>query len=72
VDSLINFSPLDQNSLNYTNTGLLFADFDVDNGGMPQEYDNLTKPASVPSVAGGILWEDKVNKVRIMRKVLSF
>ena len=29
---------------------------------MPQQYVNLTKPAEVPSVAGGTLWEDSVNK----------
>jgi hypothetical protein len=63
--SLINFSPFGLDSLNYTNKDLLYADFDVNNDGMPQEYNNLTKPASIPSVNGGILWEDKVNKVGI-------
>lgn len=61
--SLVNFSPFGLDSLNYTNKDILYADFDVNNDGMPQEYNNLTKPASIPSVNGGILWEDKVNKV---------
>jgi len=64
LTSLINYSPFGADSLNYTNVNLLYADFDVNNDGMPQEYNNLTKPASVPSVDGGILWEDKINKVR--------
>jgi hypothetical protein len=29
---------------------------------MPNEYENLTKPASAPSVSGGVLWPDTVNK----------
>lgn len=61
--SLVNFSPFGSDSLNYTNQDILYADFNVDNDGMPQEYNNLSKPALVPSVNGGILWEDKVNKV---------
>lgn len=30
---------------------------------MPQQYANLTKGSFVPSVSGGILWADEVNKV---------
>jgi hypothetical protein len=30
---------------------------------MPQEYDNLTKGSIVPSVQGGVLWADPVNKL---------
>jgi len=41
---------------------LLYGDLKVDNGGMPQQYANLSKPANVPSVAGGILWPDTINK----------
>ncbi|KAF2673245.1 hypothetical protein BT63DRAFT_151080 [Microthyrium microscopicum] len=59
---LINWNPLDQNPINYTNTNLLYADITVNNQGMPQEYQNLTKPAQVPSVSGGTLWPDTVNK----------
>lgn len=29
---------------------------------MPQQYANLTKNSNVPSVSGGILWADEVNK----------
>ena len=76
---LINYNPLDQNPLNYTSTenirrmiqksltsvdtGLLYADINVNNIGMPMEYDNLTKPAAAPDVSGGILWADTVNKM---------
>ncbi|QDS75309.1 hypothetical protein FKW77_001487 [Venturia effusa] len=62
---LVNFSPFDADPLNYTNKDILYADFDVDNDGMPQVYNTLSKPASVPSVIGGILWEDKINKVML-------
>ena len=41
---------------------MLYADLTVNNNGMPDEYDNLTKPAGAPSVEGGILWADTVNK----------
>jgi hypothetical protein len=41
---------------------LLYADLTVNNQGMPNEYENLTKPATAPSVSGGILWPDTVNK----------
>ena len=30
---------------------------------MSKQYANLTKNSSVPDVAGGILWQDEVNKV---------
>ncbi|OCK82337.1 hypothetical protein K432DRAFT_472509 [Lepidopterella palustris CBS 459.81] len=60
---LLNWNPLAQNPLNYTNTWLLYNDFTVDNQGMPQEYDNLTKGSNVPSVQGGVLWADPVNKL---------
>jgi hypothetical protein len=29
----------------------------------PPQYANLTKNSSVPAVAGGVLWQDEVNKV---------
>ncbi|PYI08655.1 hypothetical protein BO78DRAFT_297857, partial [Aspergillus sclerotiicarbonarius CBS 121057] len=59
----VNYNPLSQYPANESNNGLLYADLDVDNIGMPQEYDNLTKPADVPDVNGGILWPDTVNKI---------
>ncbi|OCL04949.1 hypothetical protein AOQ84DRAFT_106417 [Glonium stellatum] len=60
---LLNWNPIQQNPLNYTNTWLLYNDFNVDNDGMPQEYDNLTKGPDVPSVQGGVLWADPINKL---------
>jgi len=30
---------------------------------MPKQYANLTKNSSIPDVAGGVLWQDEVNKV---------
>lgn len=30
---------------------------------MPKQYANLTKNASIPDVAGGVLWQDEINKV---------
>ena len=29
----------------------------------PPQYANLTKNSSIPAVAGGVLWQDEVNKV---------
>ena len=49
--------------LTCTDTNLLYAALDIDNLGMPQEYNNLSKPNSVPSVTGGILWPDTINKL---------
>lgn len=31
--------------------------------GFPVQYNNLSKPSNVPSVEGGILWPDSVNKL---------
>ncbi|KAE8387033.1 hypothetical protein BDV23DRAFT_186706 [Aspergillus alliaceus] len=59
----VNYNPLSQYPRNYTHTGLLNADFDVDNEGMPAVYNNLTKPTDAPDVNGGILWSDAVNKM---------
>ncbi|KAE8378052.1 hypothetical protein BDV26DRAFT_262411 [Aspergillus bertholletiae] len=59
----VNYNPLSQYPNNESNTALLFADFDVNNQGMPALYDNLTKPADAPDVNGGILWPDTVNKM---------
>lgn len=44
-------------------TLLLYADLDVNNSNFPQEYDNLSKSSYIPSVQGGILWADIVNKL---------
>ncbi|EWY81908.1 hypothetical protein FOYG_16114 [Fusarium oxysporum NRRL 32931] len=48
---------------NLTNTFLSFNDLDaVSSGGMPPFYANLSKNDTIPSVNGGILWEDSINK----------
>jgi hypothetical protein len=43
-------------------TWLKAGDFDVNNDGFPQQS-VLEKNETVPSVSGGILWHDAVNKV---------
>ncbi|KAK3322153.1 hypothetical protein B0H66DRAFT_192462 [Apodospora peruviana] len=59
----LNYNPLSQYPTNYSNTGLFYQDLDVLSArGMPQLYANLTKNASIPSVSGGTLWADTVNK----------
>ncbi|KAK8049318.1 hypothetical protein PG994_011048 [Apiospora phragmitis] len=59
----INYNPLTSDATNYTNTDLSYLDLDH-NGShdMPQLYANLSKDSSIPSVHGGILWGDDVNK----------
>jgi hypothetical protein len=49
----------------YADRGLLYDNLNQTYGKpqMPKQYANLTKPASVPAVAGGVLWQDEVNKV---------
>jgi hypothetical protein len=42
---------------------LLYDDLNEVYQGMPKQYANLTKNSSVPDVAGGVLWQDEVNKV---------
>lgn len=55
---------IDETTVNYTNSQLLWADTSTVNKDLfPQMYSNLSKPANVPSVAGGALWPDKVNKL---------
>ncbi|KAI5928639.1 hypothetical protein F4810DRAFT_717191 [Camillea tinctor] len=59
----INWNPLTSNPTNYTNTWLAYQDLDhPGNAGMPQLYANLSKNDSIPSVNGGALWADDVNK----------
>ncbi|KAK6078523.1 Kelch repeat-containing protein-like protein 5 [Seiridium cupressi] len=59
----INYAPLPSNPTNYSNTFLSYHDLDhIGPGGMPQLYSNLSKNATIPSVNGGILWADGVNK----------
>ncbi|KAH6672320.1 hypothetical protein B0J14DRAFT_618002 [Halenospora varia] len=49
---------------NITNPWLLYNDLDVvgAKSGMPQLYANWTHNSTIPSVSGGILWPDSVNK----------
>lgn len=50
-------------STNYTNTFLLWSDLTtVNDVQFPPMYSNLSKPSFVPSVIGGALWADTVNK----------
>ncbi|KAF2794341.1 hypothetical protein K505DRAFT_28250 [Melanomma pulvis-pyrius CBS 109.77] len=61
---LVAWNPLSSNTLNYTNTWLLYSDLNstTQDAGMPNQYANLTKNSTVPSVSGGILWADEINK----------
>ncbi|KAF3034004.1 hypothetical protein E8E11_002105 [Didymella keratinophila] len=50
-------------NVNYTNTALIFSDLNASTSyGLPYQYANLSKPAEIPNVSGGILWPDEVNK----------
>ncbi|KAF2461305.1 hypothetical protein BDY21DRAFT_83089 [Lineolata rhizophorae] len=60
---MVNWNPISQNPLNYTNKDLLWQDLNDTHEGMPQLHTGLTKNASVPDVSGGVLWADEVNKV---------
>lgn len=51
-------------TVNSTNTFLLYLDLNtISPQNFPTEYANLSKPAYVPSVQGGILWPDTVKKL---------
>ncbi|KAF2437289.1 hypothetical protein P171DRAFT_437884 [Karstenula rhodostoma CBS 690.94] len=58
------WNPISTNPLNYTNTWLLYSDLNstTQGFGQPYQYANLTKNSTVPSVSGGVLWADDVNK----------
>ncbi|KAF5529036.1 hypothetical protein FMEXI_14395 [Fusarium mexicanum] len=58
---LINYGGAATN--NQTNTFFSYNDLDaVSSGGMPPFYANLSKNDTIPSVNGGMLWEDSINK----------
>ncbi|KAF2872482.1 hypothetical protein BDV95DRAFT_385660 [Massariosphaeria phaeospora] len=60
---LVAWSPLSANPLNYSNPYLVYSDLSTTQDvGMPIQHANLTKDGNVPSVAGGILWADEINK----------
>ncbi|KAK5688994.1 hypothetical protein LTS10_000974 [Elasticomyces elasticus] len=55
---------ISSSTTNFTNTYLLYLDLDyLADLNFPVGYANLSKPSNVPSVSGGILWADSVNKV---------
>lgn len=59
----LNYNPMTEDAANYTNNLLLYQDLSaLTSSGMPPLYANLTSNISVPSVSGGILWADNVNK----------
>ncbi len=47
-----------------SDTWLVFSDLSSSTPGLgqPPQYANLFKPAEIPSVSGGVLWSDEVNK----------
>lgn len=46
-----------------SDTALIYSDLNASTSyGLPYQYANLSKPAEIPSVSGGILWPDEVNK----------
>ncbi|KAF7590916.1 hypothetical protein BBP40_002222 [Aspergillus hancockii] len=57
------YDPPDPNPQNYSNTGLQYADLDINYMGFPKVFSNLTKPQNAPNVNGGILWPDTANKL---------
>ncbi|KAK4662256.1 uncharacterized protein QC763_701240 [Podospora pseudopauciseta] len=59
---LVNWKPFTSSSSNYTNPFLIFSDLSTETKDMPTLHANLSKNATVPSVMGGKLWEDSVNK----------
>ncbi|KAJ4292388.1 hypothetical protein N0V90_009050 [Kalmusia sp. IMI 367209] len=61
---LVTWNPMSANPDNFTNTWLLYSDLNstTQGYGMPYQYANLTKNSTVPSVSGGVLWADEVNK----------
>jgi len=60
---LVNYgSQISSETVNYTNTFLLYLDLDTQANNFLVENASLPKPSSVPSVQGGILWPDTVNK----------
>ncbi|KAK3380538.1 hypothetical protein B0T24DRAFT_519653 [Lasiosphaeria ovina] len=58
----VNWKPFTESSQNYTNTFFLYSDLSNETHGMPPQYATLSKNATVPSVSGGLLWADAVNK----------
>ncbi|XPS94964.1 hypothetical protein M3J09_004261 [Ascochyta lentis] len=63
IDSgFINWAPITADPANKTNTWLRVGDFDTPHLGFPNQT-ILAKNAAAPSVSGGVLWPDTVNKI---------
>ncbi|KAK3313668.1 hypothetical protein B0H66DRAFT_357773 [Apodospora peruviana] len=58
----VNWKPFSDKSQDFSNPFLLYSDLGNQVDGMPVQHAGLSKNASIPSVSGGILWEDAVNK----------
>ncbi|GAB1320960.1 Kelch repeat-containing protein [Madurella fahalii] len=58
----VNWKPFTETSQNLSNPFLVFSDLDDSAVGMPTLHANLSKNATIPSVHGGVLWDDSVNK----------
>ncbi|KZM20907.1 uncharacterized protein EKO05_0006355 [Ascochyta rabiei] len=58
----VNWAPIKADPANQTNTWLRVADFGTSRLGFPNQT-TLEKNAAAPSVSGGILWPDTVNKI---------
>ncbi|KXX75954.1 Kelch domain-containing protein 3 [Madurella mycetomatis] len=58
----VNWKPFTEASQNLSNPFLVFSDLDDSAVGMPTLHANLSKNATIPSVHGGVLWDDSVNK----------
>lgn len=59
---LVNYKPFSSSSQNLSNSFFLYNDLETEVEGMPPLYANLSKNQTIPTVSGGILWEDSVNK----------
>ncbi|KAK4445497.1 kelch domain-protein 3 [Podospora aff. communis PSN243] len=57
-----NWKPFNNESSDYPNNFFIYSDLDSQTERMPTLRSNLSKDASVPLVAGGVLWEDSINK----------
>ncbi|CAG8955611.1 hypothetical protein HYFRA_00009565 [Hymenoscyphus fraxineus] len=60
----VNYNSIQENPTNVTNTFLSYHDLTTSPKGieMPELFANLSKNASIPSLSGGSLWADAVNK----------
>ncbi|KAK1751333.1 hypothetical protein QBC47DRAFT_329977 [Echria macrotheca] len=59
---MVDWKPFSASSQNYTNPFFLYSDLGQTTEGMPTLNAGLSKNATIPTVNGGVLWEDSVNK----------